>query len=122
MRSARPRSANPAILSRCGVAQGRDSWAVQRRWKSDDGEKPPEVPFNLQLFESVTARVQKAKEEEIRNAQYHQRTARGRFFATLFCKYSTMAQLVECITDMFRSHLRHQQSGLLVRPGHSAQV
>lgn len=57
---------------------------MQRRWKSDDGDKNQEVPFNLQLFESVTKRVEKARQEEIERAHLHQRTARGRFFATLF--------------------------------------
>lgn len=55
---------------------------MQRRWKSDEEKR--DLPFNIQLFESVTKRVEKAKEEELRHAQMHQRTARGRFFATLF--------------------------------------
>jgi D-lactate dehydrogenase (cytochrome) len=79
---------------------------VQRRWKSDEGEKRPEVPFNLQLFESVTARVQKAKEEETRQAQLHQRTARGRFFATLFGNSRRYAH-EQINADSMRSYHRH---------------
>lgn len=63
-----------------GALGGRE---VQRRWAS--GKKDDEdIPFNVQLFESITQRVQKEKEEQIKQAQMQHRTARGRFFATMF--------------------------------------
>lgn len=83
---------------------------MQRRWKSDGkkgDEEKTELPFNIQLFESVAQRVQKAKEEETRHAQLHQRTARGRFFATLFGRLRMMVQKQVHGTNMEYSYRRH---------------
>lgn len=55
---------------------------MQRRWASED-KKNEQTPFHFQLFESITQRVQKEKEEQLRQAQMQNRTARGRFFATM---------------------------------------
>lgn len=57
---------------------------MQRRWKSGEEDVEKAKPFYPQLFESITQRVQREKEEQTRQAQQQQRTARGRFFATLF--------------------------------------
>ena len=79
---------------------------MQRRWKSDGkkDEEKKDLPFNIQLFESVAQRVQKAKEEETRHAQLHQRTAQGRFFATLFGRLCIMVANLELSTDMAHSY------------------
>jgi D-lactate dehydrogenase (cytochrome) len=58
---------------------------LQRRWKSDNekDERNQNAPFNLQLFESITKRVQREKAQQIEMAALQQRTARGQFFATI---------------------------------------
>ncbi|KAF2246583.1 hypothetical protein BU26DRAFT_431027 [Trematosphaeria pertusa] len=64
---------------------------MQRRWASED-KKNEQTPFHFQLFESITQRVQKEKEEQLRQAQMQNRTARGRFFATM-----TVCFIAACI-------------------------
>jgi len=46
-----------------------------------------QTPFNFQLFESINTRVQKEKAQQIEMAALQQRTARGRFLATLTGMY-----------------------------------
>lgn len=80
LRSTRHTSASPATLPKC-------STQLQRRWKGDSGKEGQETsgqtPFNFQLFESINTRVQKEKAQQIEMAALQQRTARGRFFATV---------------------------------------
>jgi D-lactate dehydrogenase (cytochrome) len=63
---------------------------AQKRWASSDGgeghEKRPKKgmsDFHAGLFESITARVEKEKVQQAQQAEMHQRTGRGRFFATV---------------------------------------
>jgi hypothetical protein len=78
-----------AVWRSCGgtaaLGLGRPS---QRRWASNSNDNKPtadgERPFYLQLNESIYERVQKEKAEQIQIQSLQQRTARGRFFATVF--------------------------------------
>jgi len=56
----------------------------QRRYASNGDEKKQKTPFNVQVFESVTKRVEKEKARLEEHTVTHQRTAQGRFFGTLF--------------------------------------
>ncbi|PSN71699.1 FAD-binding domain-containing protein [Corynespora cassiicola Philippines] len=76
LRSARRYPSTPAALSQCSQ--------IQRRWASDKKDKNGDVPFNVQLFESIHKRVEKEKEDLIEQARFQQRTALGRFFGSLF--------------------------------------
>lgn len=60
---------------------------AQRRLRSDRGEEEGEkkaTPFNVQMFESITARVEKEKQELIRASQLQQQTAVSKFVRTMF--------------------------------------
>lgn len=57
---------------------------MQRRWKSVKKDKDLDIPFHLQIYESVHKRVQREREEEERRARFHQGTVRGRAFGTAF--------------------------------------
>jgi hypothetical protein len=85
LRSTRHTSATlrPA-LSQC-------STQLQRRWNSgrpgnDEGNAGrDQLPFNHQIFGSITKRVQKEKAQMQEVAALQHRTARGRFFAAIVC-------------------------------------
>ena len=55
-----------------------------------DGERP----FYLQLQESIHERVQKEKAEQIQIQSLQQRTARGKFWATVTGMYFSFLELV----------------------------
>jgi D-lactate dehydrogenase (cytochrome) len=69
----------------CGVRAGVGR-ITQKRWASNRDQKPGpdgERPFYLQLQESIQERVQKEKAEQLAIQSLQQRTARGKFWATL---------------------------------------
>ena len=97
--------------SRGGTAAlGRPS--QQRRWASNNNNdnKPTadgERPFYLQLNESIYERVQKEKAEQIQIQSLQQRTARGRFFATVFGTPASLPCPSTVITHARRSSLTY---------------
>ena len=70
----------------CGVRAGVGRF-TQKRWASNKKNQEPvpdgERPFYLQLQESIHERVQKEKAEQIEIQSLQQRTARGKFWATV---------------------------------------
>jgi D-lactate dehydrogenase (cytochrome) len=77
----------------CGVRAGVGR-ITQKRWASNKDQKPVpdgERPFYLQLQESIQERVQKEKAEQLQIQSLQQRTARGRFWATLTGMHATVA-------------------------------
>ncbi|KAF1914253.1 hypothetical protein BDU57DRAFT_454565 [Ampelomyces quisqualis] len=56
---------------------------TQQRWASDETSRKGEKPFYHQLQESIYDRVQKEKAEQYEIQMLQQRTARGRFWATV---------------------------------------
>lgn len=69
----------------CGVRAGVGR-ITQKRWASSKDQKPVsdgERPFYLQLQESIQERVQKEKAEQLQIQSLQQRTARGKFWATI---------------------------------------
>jgi D-lactate dehydrogenase (cytochrome) len=83
-----------AVWRSCGGTAALGRLSQQRRWASNSNDNKPtadgERPFYLQLNESIYERVQKEKAEQIQIQSLQQRTARGRFFATVF---GTLASL-----------------------------
>lgn len=77
----------------CGVRAGVGR-ITQKRWASSRDQKPVpdgERPFYLQLQESIQERVQKEKAEQLQIQSLQQRTARGKFWATVTGMHTTMA-------------------------------
>lgn len=56
---------------------------TQQRWASEKKGGEGEKPFYHQLQESIYDRVQKEKAEQYKIQMLQQRTARGRFWATV---------------------------------------
>ena len=86
----------------CRAGVGR---ITQKRWASKKNQEPVpdgERPFYLQLQESIQERVQKEKAEQIQIQSLQQRTARGKFWATVTgmslyrtqCTYANNHQLL----------------------------
>ena len=86
LRSSARTSATPAAsINRCSAH-------IQRRWKSGDDKKKGDTPFNYQLMETISKRVEREKAEQM-ELQYHQfGTARGRFFTTVARKNAVLVQ------------------------------
>ncbi|KAF2637414.1 FAD-binding domain-containing protein [Massarina eburnea CBS 473.64] len=85
LRSSRRTSAIP-INTLCSVQRARaQGFAhIQKRWKSENEKKDlPDIPFHLQLFESVAARVEREKQEQLKMVEMTQRSARSNFLATM---------------------------------------
>ncbi|XPT02987.1 D-lactate dehydrogenase (cytochrome) [Ascochyta lentis] len=73
------------VCAGCGVRAGVGR-ITQKRWASNKEQKPAVAgarPFYLQLQESIHERVQKEKAEQYQIQSLQQRTARGRFWATI---------------------------------------
>lgn len=71
--------------------------ATQKRWASSREQKPTgpnDQPFYLQLQESIQERVQKEKAEQIQIQALQQRTARGKFWATVTGRDSLHAHAI----------------------------
>lgn len=93
-----PRASKALLNSRRGLALPTSSYPrrclaqSQRRWASgkddNDGKR---APFYPQLFESISARVEREKGEQIELAARQVRTARGQIFATVFICLTTLS-------------------------------
>ncbi|KAJ4987612.1 glycolate oxidase [Stagonosporopsis vannaccii] len=82
------RAAAPAgrlAMERCAGCGARAAAGrfTQKRWASNRPRPDSEQPFYLQLQESIQERVQKEKAEQIQIQSLQQRTARGKFWATV---------------------------------------
>lgn len=82
------RAAVPAgrrALERCAGCGARAEVGrfTQKRWASNKPGADNEQPFYLQLQETIQERVQKEKAEQIQIQSLQQRTARGKFWATI---------------------------------------
>lgn len=73
--------------------------STQKRWASN-GNKEKEAPFYMQLQESIQDRVQKEKAEQLAIQSLQQRTARGKFWATI-TGMSSRTSTPECYAMLY---------------------